>query len=105
VDEVDVELLLEEVDVALADKEEMVVEDVLSLVDVDDVVGALVVVLEWVELAEVVELATFELPARLLYIWRRDEPPQYSYEFPIHVSEHVFPDVDSTLPAFGVLPQ
>lgn len=42
---------------------------------------------------------------RLLYICRREEPPQYSNALPMHVKLQVLPVVATTLPAASELPQ
>jgi hypothetical protein len=42
---------------------------------------------------------------RLLYICRREEPPQYSNALPMHVKLQVLPVVETTLPAAGEFPQ
>ena len=42
---------------------------------------------------------------RLLYIFKRDLPPQYSSGLALHAISHVFPLVEIALPALTVFPQ
>jgi hypothetical protein len=114
-DTVRVPLLLDEVVVTRAVVGALVVEmevgeGVLDTVD-DDFVDDTVLEDEIDEDTLETELDTEledddEEPAlRLLYIESREEPPQYSSEFPLQTRLQVFPVVARTLPAPSVFPQ
>ena len=102
VDEVEVVVALVMVIVEL---DAVVVDKLVELVLKDEVVEIMLEdePVEAVLVDEVVDVVDDEPAARLLYIFKAFEPPQYSSGFPIQVLVQA---VDpTTLPALGELPQ